>query len=130
MRQREPLSRLSFLSHLKLSSPFSHLFPILLLRSYSFSHSSLPFTLVHYAPRHTRYSACIFDMSGGADYGGLIIDDDKNLTRKMFREGKQRKHGGNVRLQRSDTLGSLELLIFSIFHESCNEDKNCHYDQQ
>lgn len=58
---------------------------------------------------------CIFDMSGGADYGGLIIDDDKNLTRKMFRGGKQRKHGGNVRIQQSSTLDSLELLIFSVF---------------
>lgn len=42
----------------------------------------------------------VFDVSGGADYGGLIIDDDKNLTRKMLRGGKQRKHGGNVRLRR------------------------------
>jgi len=43
-------------------------------------------------------------MSGGTDYGGLIIDDDKNLMRKMFRGGKQRKHGGNVRLKRSSML--------------------------
>lgn len=56
---------------------------------------------------------CIFDMSGGADYGGLIIDDDKNLTRKMFRGGKQRKHEGNVRLQQTGTLDSFELPIFS-----------------
>lgn len=33
----------------------------------------------------TREVLCAFDVSGGADYGGLIIDDDKNLTRKMFR---------------------------------------------
>lgn len=32
----------------------------------------------------TREVLCAFDASGGADYGGLIIDDDKNLTRKMF----------------------------------------------
>jgi len=53
-------------------------------------------------------------MSEGTDYGGLIIDDDKNLMRKMFRRGKQRKHESNVRLKRSGTLDSLELLIF--FH--------------
>lgn len=127
MRRRELLYRLFLLS-----SP-SNFLPSSLTRSLSyfftlsFSHFSLPFTLL-ITRRNIHEVLCIFDMSGGADYGGLIIDDDKNLTRKMFRGGKQRKHEGNVRLQRSGTFDSLELPISSIFRETCeSEDKNWHW---
>jgi len=54
-------------------------------------------------------------MSGGTDYGGLIIDDDKNLTRKMYRGGKQQKHGGNERLNNLARLIPSKLRFFSFF---------------
>jgi len=123
MRRRKLLSRLF------LFSPPSNFLPSSLIRFlsyffvFSFLLSSILFTLL--TRRDIHEVLCIFDMSGGTDYGGLIIDDDKNLMRKMFCGGKQRKHGGNVRLKRSSTLDSLELPIFSILHESCNENKNC-----
>jgi len=122
------LAKISFFS-----LPLRTFFPLLLLVSYpTLFISSLSLSYMSVSPLHffiTRRDIlevlCIFDMSGGTDYGGLIIDDDKNLTRKMFREGKQRKHGGNV-LQQSDTFESLEQPIFSIFCKSCNKDNNCH----
>lgn len=108
MRRRKLLSPLSFLSPFNLSC---------LLRPSS-ARSLLPYpsrlivlssllafrvALSLYAPRKrgrdTHEVLHVFDVSGGADYDGLIIDDDKNLMRKMFRGGKQRKHGGNVRLR-------------------------------
>lgn len=114
MRRRE------FLSRLFLFSPPSNSLPSSLIRSVPlvrFLFLTFQSPLYASSLRDINEVLCIFDMSGGADCGGLIIDDDKNLTRKIFRGGKQRKHGGNVRHQQSGTLNSLELPIFPIFRE-------------
>lgn len=87
---------------------------------WSLSSLLLPFSLISFclsrfwfsssrnAPRRAHGALRVFfDASGGVDYDGLIIDDDKNSMRKMFRGGKQRKHEGNVRLRYSDAMISL-----------------------